>query len=147
VRKLIALIAVASVTLAAPTAVGAGSRSKYKGDFEETGTMSFTLKQSQNGKKVINFSWVQFPLRCQGGAGTLSSRLLFGQQVKRKHFSAEAVDDPDNPGARLSMEGKLIGQNDASGTLRIRGKRVPLNGGARRECESGTVGWRAEKVE
>ncbi len=145
-RKLIAVVGVVSVAFAATTAVGGLNRSMYRGDFEETGRMSFTLERFQNGKRVINFSWKQFPLDCQGRARTSSGHLEFSQKVERRRFSAEAVDDADDPGSRLSMAGRLVGQRNAQGTLRIRGKEVPLDNGSVRNCESGTVGWTAERL-
>ena len=145
-KKVVVFVVAASLTLVAPIAHGGGDRSTYKGAFETTGTMRFILERTDGGKRVINFRWVRFPLACEGGSETSSSYLEFRQKVENRRFSAEAVDNPDNPGSRLSMEGRLVGPSKAVGTLRIRGKRVPLDGPGRDECDSGTVGWRAEKL-
>lgn len=147
-RKAVALVAVICVALAAPAAVGAGDTSRYRGAFELTGTMSFILKKSREGKFVFKYSWDDFPLLCESGPETSSSFLESRQKVENRRFSATAVDNPQNPGARLSLNGKLVGPRRAEGTLRIRGDRVPIDpeGDRKRTCESGRVAWTAKTV-
>lgn len=144
-RKAVALVAAISVALAAPTAVGAGRTSKYTGDFAVTGTMSFQLKKSRDGKFVFKYSWDDFPLLCESGLQTSSSFIENRQNVKDRRFKATAVDNQSNPGARLSLRGKLVGPRRAEGTLRIRGDRVPIDSGGKDQCESGRVEWTARK--
>jgi len=107
--------------------------------------MSFELKKSRNGKTVVKYTWEDFPLLCDSGPKTSSDFLAFGQKVRRGKFDAVAVDNQSNPGARLKLEGKLKGPRNAEGTLRIEGKRVPLDGGGKDRCDSGKVAWTAQK--
>jgi hypothetical protein len=115
----------------------------YRGTFEPSGVVRFDLKKTANGKSVVNFKWARLPLDCENGPETTGSRLLFEVQVERRQFFASAVDDPDNPGARLELEGELVGTDRAKGTLRIRGRRVPVDQGPRQNCDSGVLSWSA----
>jgi len=146
-RKLIAIAAVSAVALAVPGSAGAGQeKTKYLGSFEPTGDMSFVLKKANNGKKIFNFKWVGFPLDCRGTPETSSSRLLFAVEVENKEFKTRAVDNEDNPGALLKLKGELQGRTLADGTMSIEGRNVPVDGGGRKKCDSGTLDWSASTL-
>ena len=143
-KKLVAFAAVVAVALAAPTAVGAGQgKTKYLGQFESSGDLSFVVKKTKNGKKVFNYKWEGFPLDCRGTPETSSSNLTFSVKVKNKKFETQAVDDQQNPGALLKLKGELNGKTEANGTMSIEGKNVPVDSGGRKKCDSGKVGWTA----
>ena len=142
--KLAALTALAVTAVAAPSAQAA--ERKYEGAFVPSGTLSFVVKKSGDGKKVVNYRWDDFPLDCRGGDEKSSSFLEFSIRVRRGKFSTVAVDNPDNPGARLQLEGRLIGRNNAKGTMRLEGRRVPVDGPGRENCDSGRLNWTAARV-
>jgi hypothetical protein len=143
-RSRIGLVALA-VALVLPAVAGAGQdKTRYLGSFESSGTLQFVVKKTDRGKKVFNFRWTDFPLDCKGGEDTSSNGLTFGVRVRNGRFETQAVDNPDNPGSRLFLEGRLEGVS-ASGTMRLRGKRVPVDGPGRKECDSGTVDWSASQ--
>ena len=143
-RKLIAFAAVIAVALAAPTAVGAGQgKTKYFGQFESSGDLSFVVKKTEKGKKVFNYKWEGFPLDCQGIPETSSSNLSFSVKVENKKFETQAVDDPQDPGALLKLKGELNGKTEANGTMSIEGKNVPVDSGGNKKCDSGKVDWTA----
>jgi hypothetical protein len=147
-RKLIAIVAVSAVALAVPGSAGAGQgKSKYTGGFVPTGDLSFVVKKAKNGKKVFNFKWAEFPLDCQGTPETSSNKLSFSVRVKDKKFSAQAVDNQDNPGALLKLKGQFTGKTLADGTMSIEGKKVPVDSGGRKKCDSGQVSWSATTFE
>ena len=143
-RKLIAMAAVSAVALAAPGSAGAGQdRTKYVGAFEPTGSVSFVVKKTNNGKKVFNFEWAGFPLDCRGTPETSSDGLTFAVPVKQGEFKTSAADT-DNRGnvdALLKLGGEFASRTSASGTMRIEGKEVRIDGGGRKNCDSGRVDW------
>jgi len=145
VRRFVAIVATTAVALAAPSAAEAGKTTSYDGAFAPSGALQFDVKQTSNGKKVLKFRWTDFPLACRGGPETSSSRLRFAVDVSQKRFRTSAVDDQDHPGALLKLNGKLIGQDAAVGSMRIRGDRVPIDRGTdkRKQCDSGRLRWTA----
>ncbi len=147
-RKLIAVVAVSAVALTVPGSAGAGQgKAKYFGGFEGTGDLSFVVKKSKNGKKVFNFKWVGFPLDCQGAPETSSNKLSFSVKIEKNKFRTQAVDNQDKPGALLKLKGKLKGKSLANGSMRIEGKRVPVDSGGTAKCDSGKVGWTASTLD
>ncbi len=141
----IASLAVA-VALLAPSSVSAAGK-KFQGEFATGGTNSFTLKKAKNGKKVFNYEWVGFSLACDGGPETSSNGLTFKVAVKKKKFEAVATPNEAAPEkAKLTLSGKFTGKNTAEGTMRIKGSKVPLDGGGRDNCDSGKVAWTASRL-
>ena len=146
-RKVVALSGAIALVLFTPAGAGAGqAKTKYAGAFNPSGTLSFVVKPTNNGKKVFRFAWQAFPLDCKGGPETSSNRLNFAVRVKDKRFHAEAVDDAANPRAFLTLDGKFEGGGTASGTMRIKGRRVPVDSGGRANCDSGKRGWSAARA-
>ena len=127
----------AALALAVPASASAATT--YSGNFETTGTLQFTVSNN----KVKEFQFVGFPLNCGGDAKTSSGNLTFDVKVKKGHFEASAINGkPKNPKAKLKLVGDIDGTL-ASGTMNIKGKKVPLDGGGRGKCHSGNVGWTA----
>jgi len=143
-RKLLALAGVTAVALVAPATVGAAGK-KYQGLFEAGGTNSFTLKKTDNGKKVVNYEWVSFPLSCDGGPATSTNGLSFGVRVRNDKFEATATPSSEEK-SKLTLKGEFVGANSAKGTMRIEGSKVPVDGGGRDRCDSGKVAWTASKL-
>ena len=146
-RKLLALAGVSAVSLcalAAPTFAGAAGK-KYEGAFETGGTNSFTLKKTNNGKKVMNYDWALFSLDCDGGPKTSTNGLSFGVKVKNDKFEAVATPSTADK-VKLTLKGEFTDGSSAEGTMRIEGSKVPVDGGGKDSCDSGKVAWTAEKL-
>ncbi len=114
-RKQLALAGVCVVGLVAPTTVGAATKS-YNGTFEPGGTLSFKVKNTNNGKKVKAFTFVGFPVQCNSGPETTSGNLSFAPKVKDKKFEADAIlGNPSNPQARLTLVWEAQGRRRGRG--------------------------------
>jgi hypothetical protein len=146
-RKLLALAGVSAVALGALTAPAfAGVAGKtYEGAFENGGTNSFTLKKTNNGKKVMKYEWALFSMDCDGGPQTSTNGLSFGVKVKNDKFEAVATPSTADK-VKLTLKGEFTGGGSAEGTMRIEGSKVPVDGGGKDSCDSGKVLWTAEKV-
>ena len=142
-RKQLALAGVCVVGLVAPTTVGAATKS-YNGTFEPGGTLSFKVKNTNNGKKVKAFTFVGFPVQCNSGPETTSGNLSFAPKVKDKKFEADAIlGNPSNPQARLTLLGKLKGGGEAEGTMKVKGSKVPIDPSGSGNCSSPKTDWTA----
>lgn len=127
----------AALALAVPASASAATT--YSGNFEPTGTLQFTVSNN----KVKEFQFSGFPLNCGGASKTTSGNLTFDVRVKKGHFEAAAVlGNADRPKAKLKLVGDIDGAL-ASGTMNIKGRKVPLDGGGRGKCHSGNVAWTA----
>lgn len=127
----------AALALAVPASASAAT---YSGNYETTGTLQFTVSNN----KVKDFQFAGFPLNCKGNAETTTDGLNFDVKVKKGHFEASAFkgNDPRKPRAKLKLVGDIDGAL-ASGTMNIKGKKVPIDGGGQRKCRSGNVDWTA----
>jgi hypothetical protein len=144
-KKFSGIVLIVAIALAAPSAVGAAGKKKYEGVFEAGGTNSFTLKKTNNGKKVMNYEWASFPLACDGGPQTSTNGLNFGVKVKKGEFEAVATPSTAEK-VKLTLKGEFTGPTSAEGTMRIAGSRVPVDGGGKDSCDSSKIRWTAAKV-
>jgi hypothetical protein len=147
-RKQLALAGVLVAGLTAPIAL-AGQNKDFEGTIENGGTLSFKLKKTDNGKKVVKFTFIGMPADCKSGLESVSGEITFAIKVKSNKFDAKAVSgNPNNPNATLKVTGK-IDKSNAEGTLRVSGPNVlvdPGQDGVRRECDTGKENWLAGKV-
>ena len=142
-RKLLALAGVCVVGLVAPTTVGAATKS-YNGTFEPGGTLSFKVKNTNNGKKVKAFTFLGFPVQCNSGSETTSGNLSFAPKVENKKFEAHAIlGNSNNPLAKLTLVGKLKGGGQAEGTMKVSGTNVPIDPSGSGNCSSPKTDWTA----
>ena len=143
----IASLAVVAALVAPMDASAAGK--KFEGGVDGGGTVSFTLKKTQNGEKVVKFTFLAVPADCSGSPETVSGRVTFGIKVDRNEFETKAVaGNPDNPKSALKLTGK-IRKNSAKGTLSVSGSKVLIDPGAEGEraaCKTGKLSWNAPKV-
>ena len=125
-RKLFALTGAIVVALVAPATVGAAAK-VYVGEFETSGEVQFKVKKTNDGKKIKEFDWFQFPLDCQGTPNTSTNGLSFAPKVKNNKFEAVGIADSNGLDAKLKVTGTLKGSGQAKGTLEIDGKKVPVD--------------------
>lgn len=146
-RKFVALLVVSAVGLAAPASMGATVK-QYNGTFTPGGTLSFKLKKTNKGKKVIDFTFSNFPVACSGGPNTTSGNLTFPVKVKNNKFEAAGVagNDPNNPRSRLDLTGEFKPGQKAEGTMKVRGPKVNVDNPPPRgtsDCSSPKTNWTA----
>ena len=147
-KRLTVVTVICAVGLIAPATVGAATRS-YSGAFEVSGTVGFDVKTKRGKKKVINFSFSQLPVECDGGPNTSSGNVPeFKIKVNDSgKFDADLVSTDPGAEAELNIDGKLKSGGKAEGTVRLHGQDVIVNntsGGARQPCDSGKTEWTAE---
>lgn len=143
-KRTTALVIVLAITLFTPQALGAAKRS-YAGEFATSGTLAFDVKKSKRGKKVVEFRFKRFPLDCERGPNTVSGGLTFAVDVKRRKFETVALENPDNPKAKLKLDGRLQGRTAAKGSMSVEGRKVLVTQGKRDRCSSGDVPWTATR--
>ena len=141
--KKIAMFAVVGAVAFAPSIASAGGRS-YDGSFATGGELHFKVVKSKDGKKVINYRFEGFALRCEEGPNTTTDSLNFSVRVKDNEFGTRAIlGNPDNPQATLRLKGKLL-PNGAKGTMKIEGRKVPTDTGPNSDaCTSPRTAWTA----
>ena len=135
----------AVIALALPTTVSAAAK-KYEGPIENGGTVEFSIKKTNNGKKLVKWVWLDMPAACDGGAEEVSGEISFNVKVKNNRFKLDAIQGtPQNPTARMTAKGKINGDN-ATGEIRVHGSSVPIDGGGTAPCDTGTEDWSASRV-
>lgn len=148
-KKLLALAGLLALAIGLVTEANAGTRTKdYNGTFEPGGTLSFTVKPTDNGKKVVKFKFFLFPVQCDSGMNTTTGRITFGMKVRNKEFHARAVNDAGT--SELAVEGRLKGGGEAQGTLKVKGSGVNVDHPPPRRgtdsCSSPKTDWTASTV-
>lgn len=145
-RKLFALTGMIVVALIAPATVGAATK-VYVGQFETSGEVQFKVVKTNNGKKIKDFNWFQFPLNCEGDPNTSTNGLSFAPKVQNSKFEAVAIADDNGLDAKLKVTGTLKGSGKARGTLEIDGRKVPVdNDPSPDKCSSPKTSWTASVV-
>jgi hypothetical protein len=148
-RRLTVVTVICAVGLVAPATVGAATRS-YSGTFESSGTVGFDVRKKDGKRKVINFSFSNLPLECDGGPNSTSGSVPnFRIKVsKRGNFDADLVSTDPDAEAELNIDGKLKSGGNAEGTVRVHGEDVIVNNpqGDRQPCDSGKTDWTASVV-
>lgn len=128
--------------MAAPATAGT---SKYRGDIDPSGRIAFKVVKAAGKQKVDKLKWAKLPVRCDGKKETTSNGLGFKVRVKDGVFDASAVlGDAANPDAKAEIHGELNG-HDATGTIKVSGKKLPLDGGLTGDCRSGKLDWSASR--
>lgn len=135
----------AVLALALPTTVGAATK-KFEGAIDNGGTVEFSIKKTNDGKKLVRWIWRDMPAACNGGAEEVSGSIGFNVKVKNNKFELDAIQGTSqNPTARMTAEG-TVNRNNASGELRVHGSAVPIDGGGTDNCDTGKEDWSASKV-
>ncbi len=142
-RRLTALaLAICMICL---TATAAAATSRYKGDVDPSGTLSFQVEKQDGKQKVAKLKWTGLPVDCGGKPGATSGNLTFKVPVKKGAFHAKAVlGDSADPDAKANIHGTLTGKT-ASGTIALSGSALPLDGGNPSDCLSGKLNWSASR--
>jgi hypothetical protein len=143
--KVLVAVAVVSGALVS-AALAAAKTTEYSGPIKPSGALSFKLTQKPDFTRLRNgFSFSKLPVRCSGHNETTSGHLTFPIKVEHRHFTATAKTR--HGGASLVLKGKFTpGYQGAKGTIRIRGKRVPIDSGGRHRCGSGVRKFRVKPV-
>ena len=146
-KKFLTLAGVSAVALIAPATVGAATKS-YNGTFVPGGTLSFDLKKTNKGKKILDYTFFGFPVQCKSGPETTSGHLNFAVKVKHNRFEANAQSNEPGAESKLTLIGKLKNGGQAEGTLKVQGKDVKIDDppGARKNCSSPKTAWTASTV-
>ena len=148
-RKVLALAGSLTVAVGLVAPANAGTQTKdYNGTFEPGGTLSFTVKPTDNGKKVVKFKFFNFPVQCTTGPETTSGNLKFAIKVENKAFEARAQSTSPGAESKLALTGKLKGGGQAVGTLKVKGENVLINDppDTREDCSSPHTDWTASTV-
>ena len=128
-----------------PAAAYAGS-TQYTGYFENAeGQMAFVLDtRDDSTREVEEFNFYDFPLTCKGKEKTTTGFISSDMEVVDDEFSDKVILGPENnPKATLKVEGTIPSPGVASGTMKISGRKVPIDGGGRKKCKSGSNSWAA----
>jgi hypothetical protein len=139
----VALAVVGSALLLAGAATGKTTR--YRGPIRPSGALSFKLTKKHDILRLRNgFSFSRLPLECSGGHETTSGSLTFPVNVHHRRFKAVAKSHSGS--ASLVMKGAFKHHfRKAAGTIRIRGKNVPLDSGGKGHCDSGVRPFRVRE--
>jgi hypothetical protein len=141
--KKTSMIAALACLLCMAVPAAADSTTKYRGDIEPSGRIAFKLEKGGGIQKVDALKWNKVPVDCKGKKETTSNRLGFKVRVKEGDFEATAIlGDAEDPDATVEIAGTLSGKT-ASGTIRIKGQALPLDGGLTGKCRSGKLDWSA----
>ena len=139
-RLSIAAAAVCLLWVAVPAEAGT---SRYRGDVDPSGRLRFKVVKAHGTQRVSKLKWAKLPVRCNGKRETTSNGLNFRIRVKDGAFDAEAVlGKTSDPDAKAEVHGELRGHR-ATGTIEVKGKRLPLDGGVTGDCRSGELDWSA----
>lgn len=143
-KKLLALAGVSVFVLVAPAAVGAASKT-YQGTFDPGGQLQFKLKPTNHGKKVVKYTFLGFPVQCDGGPETTSGFFTFGVKVKNKKFEAQAQSTNPGSESKVVLTGKFKRGGKAKGTMKVSGEHVGIDDppGTRDNCTSPKTDWTA----
>jgi hypothetical protein len=132
--------------LALPVTVSAAAK-KYEGTVANGGTLEFSIKKTNHGKKLVKWIWRDIPADCDSGPEEVSGEISFKAKVKHNKFELDAIQStPQDPvTARMTAEGHVNGDN-VSGEIRVHGSDVALDEGGTADCDTGTEDWSASKV-
>jgi hypothetical protein len=123
----------------------AGQTIKYRGDIDPSGRIAFKLVKGGGVQKIDKLKWKKLPVRCEGSKQTTTNGLGFSVKVVEHEFEAVAVlGDSKAPDAKAEITGTLKG-GDASGTIKVSGKALPLDGDLTGRCRSGKLDWSASR--
>lgn len=153
-------IAVASlvvgVALLGPLAASASTTS-LSGTIDPSGTVSFKVKK-HNGKLSIpgapgspskGFTFSSMPVSCDSGDHVTGGVVTFTIPVKAatgKFTINAAAGNPQHPNSALLVKGDLNKKlTKASGTIRVHGSSVLIDGNTTDNCDSGTLDWSVKK--
>lgn len=142
-RMFVALAVVGSALLLAGAATG--ETTHYRGPIRPSGTLSFKLTKKHDILRLRNgFSFSRLPLLCLRRNETTSGSLTFPVNVHHKKFKAVAKSHSGS--ASLVMKGTFRHHfRKAVGTIRIQGKKVPLDSGGKGDCDSGVRPFRVRE--
>lgn len=142
-RMLIAVAVVGGMLLLAAGATGKTSR--YTGPIQPSGTLRFVLTEKSDILRLRKgFSFSKLPLVCLRRKETTSGSLTFPVNVHHKQFKAVAKSHSGS--SSLVMKGAFKHHfHKAKGTIRIEGKKVPLDSGGTGKCDSGVRPFRVRE--
>ena len=141
-------LAAVGTTLACALAFAGLAEAKtreFSGPIGPSGAISFSLKGKGDRAKVMDLRWFRLPVDCGRSEDTSSGSLSYKISVNDKRFKADAVlGNPKRPKAEAVIRGKIKGK-DASGSILVRGSKLPISGGKTDDCESGKHPWNAAR--
>jgi hypothetical protein len=142
-KKMSILAALACLLcMAAPATAGT---TKYTGDVDPSGRIAFKLVKESGKQKVDKLKWAKLPVRCDGKKETTSNGLGFKVRATGGEFHATAIlGDASDPDAKAEISGQITGKA-ATGTIKVSGTKLPLDGGLTGECRSGKLDWSAAR--
>ena len=120
-------------------AAGASAKTtRFRGPIEPAGTLSFELTRKPDLTRLRNgFRFRGLPVDCAGGRSKSSGHLTFPIKVEQRRFTATAKSR--HGAASLLLRGRFNEAfSHATGTIEIRGRKVPLDSGGTGRCHSGT---------
>ncbi len=142
-RKLSALVVVACLCYVVASA-DAGT-SKFRGEIDPSGRLSFMLEKKAGKRRVVKLKWTNLPVTCKGKRRKTTGGLTFKVRVKGGSFATSAVSgDPDDPDASAEISGK-VGRRRASGKIKVSGGKLALTNDKDGNCRSGKLGWSASR--
>ena len=140
----------AALALAAAASAAGANGARYRGRFEPSGSLGFSVAHRAGHRRVTKFTFGQFPLAsCHHGANTETSSLSSDVRVRGGSFhTIGIIGRHKHPRSELILRGSLGAHGRATGTMRIFGSAVPVDdasNGPRDRCDSGVVDWRARR--
>ena len=123
----------------ATAAVALANGRTYEGGLG-SGSVSFTVEHHT----LKTFKFLSVPITCRGGAETASGRDAADSfALEQGTFRASLHASNPQFSGRIVLRGHVSG-GSASGVFRLRGRRVPIDGGGTGHgCDTGKLHWTA----
>ncbi len=138
-RRAVTTFLVLLLAALATAAVALANGRTYQGSLG-SGSLSFRIEH----QRLKSFKFLSVPIACKSGAETASGRDAadsFALDQGTFHASLHA-SNPQFSG-RIVLRGTLA-DGAASGVFRLRGSRVPIDGGGTgHDCDTGKLHWSA----